>query len=105
MKPRSSYSCGEGDTPLLGETIGDALDRAAARWPDHEALVVRHQARRLSYRDLRAAAERCARALVALGLERGDRLAICSPNNAEWAIVQYATAKIGAILRALMEAP
>jgi fatty-acyl-CoA synthase len=93
-----SYVSGASDTPLLGITIGDLFDEIADRYGDHEALVVRHQARRYTYRALREEVDRCARALMALGVAKGERVGIWAPNCAEWAIVQFATAKIGAIL-------
>jgi fatty-acyl-CoA synthase len=93
-----SYTHGASGLALLGETIGDALDRIVDRAPDAEALVVRHQHVRWTYAELRARADRWAAGLVALGLERGDRLAIWSPNNAEWVVAQLATARAGVIL-------
>jgi fatty-acyl-CoA synthase len=96
--PFGSYVSGASDTPLLGVTIGDALDRTVARWPDREALIVRHQGLRYTWRELGAEVERAARGLMALGIVRGERVAIWSPNRAEWVITQYAAAKIGAIL-------
>jgi fatty-acyl-CoA synthase len=83
---------------LLEETIGANLERAVATYPDREALVSRHQAIRYTYAELDAAVDEVARGLLALGLERGDRLGIWSPNCAEWVLIQYATAKIGVIL-------
>ena len=93
-----SYTHGASDQPLLGETIGGALDRIVERFSDREALVVRHQGVRWTYCELRARADAFAAGLVALGLERGDRLGIWSPNNAEWVIAQLATARAGIIL-------
>ncbi len=93
-----SYAHGVSDHELLGQTIGDAFDAAAARWADREALLVRHQGLRLTYRDLHAEAERCARGLMALGIQAGDRVGIWSTNRAEWTVLQFATAKMGAIL-------
>src|SRR5829696_3265660 len=93
-----SYASGPSATPLLGETIGDNLDRTAARVGDREALVVRHQDVRLTYAELREAVDALARGLLAAGLDRGDRLGIWSPSCAEWVLVQYATAKAGVIL-------
>ncbi len=93
-----SYVSGLADQPLLGETIGRHLDRAAARWPDRPALVVRQQGVRLSWRELAAAAEAFAAGLLALGLAPGERVGIWSPNNAEWVITQFATAKAGLVL-------
>jgi fatty-acyl-CoA synthase len=82
----------------LGETIGQCLDRITAAFGDHEALVSCHQQLRYSYRELHAEVERVARALLALGVSRGDRVGIWSANCAEWSITQYAAAKAGAIL-------
>ncbi|MGH9023447.1 MAG: AMP-binding protein, partial [Acidimicrobiia bacterium] len=93
-----SYVHGAMDVPLLGETIGANLERTAQRVPDCEALVSRHQNLRLTYAELNAAVDVVARGLIDLGLERGDRLGIWSPNNAEWMLVQYASAKAGVIL-------
>jgi fatty-acyl-CoA synthase len=98
MERATSYVSGPSGEPLLGETIGDNLDRVAAAHPDVECLVSRHQGLRFTYAELVAAVDECARAFLALGVERGDRVGIWSPNRAEWAIVQYATAKVGAIL-------
>ncbi len=93
-----SYVHGVGTTPLLADTIGGALNRAAERWGDCDALVACHQQLRYSYRELRDEADRAARALMALGVQRGDRVGIWSGNRAEWMITQYAAAKAGAIL-------
>jgi len=93
-----SYVHGASDIPLLGETIGAAFDRAAARFPDRDALVVRHQGIRWTYAELRERVDAFAAGLAALGLEPGERVGIWSPNNAEWIITQFATAKAGLIL-------
>src|SRR5215510_5165559 len=93
-----SYAHGTSTTPPLGLTIGEALNRAAAQFGDHDALIVRHQNIRYTYRQLQDEANRAARALLALGVERGDRVGIWSGNVAEWVITQYAAAKVGAIL-------
>jgi fatty-acyl-CoA synthase len=93
-----SYAHGASDVPLLGETIGLNLERTAARVPDSEALVSRHQGVRYTYAELDAEVSRVARGLMALGLERGDRIGIWSPNNAEWLLIQYATARAGVVL-------
>jgi fatty-acyl-CoA synthase len=93
-----SYANGPSAQPLLGETIGENLERTAARVPDHLALVSRHQNRRYSYAEFNAAVDEVARGLLAAGLEAGDRIGIWSPNCAEWVLVQYATAKAGVIL-------
>ena len=93
-----SYANGPSTQPLLGETIGENLERSAARFPDNLALVSRHQNRRYTYAELDAAVDEVARGLLALGLETGDRIGIWAPNCAEWVLVQYATAKVGVIL-------
>ena len=93
-----SYASGSSTTPLLGETIGDNLDAAAQRFAEREALVVCHQDVRWTYAELRERADRLARALIAAGLERCDRVGIWAPNCAEWVLVQYATAKAGIVL-------
>jgi fatty-acyl-CoA synthase len=84
--------------PLRGETIGENLDRVAAAHPNGDAVVSVEQNRRLTYAEFAAETDRIARALVASGVEHGARVGIWSPNSIEWVIVQYATAKIGAIL-------
>ncbi|NQW10161.1 MAG: AMP-binding protein [Alphaproteobacteria bacterium] len=94
----SSYVHGVSLTPLSGLTIDQSLADTVARYPDHEALVVRHQAIRWTYAELKERVEVLARGLLALGLEPRDRLGILSPNNAEWILVQFATARIGVIL-------
>ncbi len=93
-----SYVHGASEIPLIGESIGDCLDRVAARFPENEALVSAGQRVRLSYAEFRSACETLARGLIALGVDRGDRVGIWSTNNAEWVIAQFGTAKIGAIL-------
>jgi fatty-acyl-CoA synthase len=93
-----SYASGTSTTPLLGETIGDNLARIVERSGDRDALVVRHQDVRWTYRELDERVDDVARGLLAAGIEKGDRVGIWAPNCAEWVLVQYATAKIGAIL-------
>src|SRR3954453_24042437 len=93
-----SYVHGAVDVPLLGETIGRNLDRTAGRFPDNPALIVRSQGVRWTYREVVERAEAFAAGLLALGLERGDRIGIWSLNNAEWVVTQFATAKAGLIL-------
>jgi fatty-acyl-CoA synthase len=95
---RPSYVHGASEIPLIGETIGVHFDRVAARWPELDALIVRHQGIRWSYSDLRREVDRLAAGLVALGLKPGERIGIWSPNNAEWVLTQFATAKAGLIL-------
>jgi len=98
MIPSVSYAHGGSDVPLLGETIGENLRRTAQRVPDAEALVVRHQGYRATYRQLWDETTRTARGLLARGIAKGDRVGIWSPNRYEWVIIQYATARVGAIL-------
>lgn len=96
--PRPAYDSGPADTPMLGDTIGGNLDRVAAAHPDREALVDRPTGRRWTYRALVAAVDALATGLLDRGVRTGDRVGIWAPNCAEWFLVQYATAKIGAIL-------
>ncbi|MFI7535118.1 AMP-binding protein [Streptosporangium sp. NPDC049376] len=93
-----SYSNAAAPTPLLGETIGDNFERTVRRFGDREALVDVPSGRRWTYTELDADVNRLALALLASGIAKGDRIGIWAPNCAEWVIVQYATAKIGAIL-------
>lgn len=97
-KLTQSYVHGASSTPLLGDTIGVHFDKAVLRWPDADALVVRHQDIRWTYSELRQHVDALAAGLLALGLEPGDRIGIWSPNNAEWVVTQFATAKAGLIL-------
>lgn len=92
-----SYTCGVSDQPLIGMTIGDMLDQTAEQYPNNDALVVCHQNIRYSYRTFNEKVDECARALMAIGIQKGDRVGVWSPNCAEWTIVQFATSKIGAI--------
>ena len=94
----ASYAAGPTDEPLLEETIGANLRRAAARFGDREALVVRHQDYRATYAELDEQVDRAARAFLARGVGSGDRIGIWSPNRHEWVVTQFATARIGAIL-------
>src|ERR687886_1580709 len=96
--PTSSYSHGTYDLPLLGRTIGEDLEAVVARFGEREAVVSRHQDVRLTYAELDAAANAVACGLIAAGIEKGDRVGIWAPNCVEWVIVQFATAKAGAIL-------
>jgi fatty-acyl-CoA synthase len=89
---------GPTDTPLLEETIGSNLDRTVAAFPEREALVVRHQDVRLTYAEFGRAVDALGRGLLGQGVAVGDRIGIWSPNCAEWVLLQYATAKVGAIL-------
>jgi fatty-acyl-CoA synthase len=98
MKPSTSFVCGSSDEPLIYETIGDALDRVVDQWGEKEAIVIRHQHIRWTYRQLGAAIDAFAAGLLALDLQRGDRIGIWSPNNIEWVIAQFASARAGLIL-------
>ena len=93
-----SYVHGAAALPLLGETIGANLRRTVARHPERDALVVRSQGFRASYRQLWDLTTRLARALLARGIAKGDRIGIWAPNRYEWVVTQYAAARIGAVL-------
>jgi fatty-acyl-CoA synthase len=96
--PHLAYAHGASATPLIGQTIGENLATTAARFPRRDAVVSRHQGIRWSYAELDAAVDRLAAGLLSLGLERGDRVAMWSPNHAEWILMQYATARSGTVL-------
>ncbi|MFE8073118.1 AMP-binding protein [Marinobacteraceae bacterium S3BR75-40.1] len=98
MTNNKSYVSGISETPLLGKTIGEQFDETVERYADQDALIVHHQDIHYSYRQLQEKVDQCARALMALGINKGDRVGIWSPNCAEWCITQFATAQIGAIL-------
>jgi fatty-acyl-CoA synthase len=98
-----AYTAGDTDVPLLEETIGDNFERIVARFPYHDALIEAAavpggEARRWSYTKLNDDVDRVGRALLARGVAKGARIGVWSPNCAEWTILQYATAKIGAVL-------
>ncbi|WP_432752517.1 AMP-binding protein [Streptomyces sp. JL2001] len=93
-----SYAHGASGTELLGDTIGANLDRAVAAWPDREALVDVPSGRRWTYARFGADVDRLADALLGSGVAKGDRVGIWAVNCAEWVLVQYATARIGAII-------
>jgi len=98
FKLSRSYVHGGSNQPLIGQTLGEYFDGAAGRWPDSDALIVRHQKVRWTYRDLKEQVDAFAAGLLALGLQPGDRIGIWSPNNSEWVVTQFATAKAGLIL-------
>ncbi len=98
MNVSASYASGVSDQPLLGNTIGEVLDQTVERFPDREALVVPHQNVRWTYAALGDRIDEVARALISLGVEKGERVGIWSTNRAEWTLTQFATAKIGAVL-------
>src|SRR5271166_3522865 len=93
-----SYVHGASEKPLIGETIGNYFDRATEQFGTRDALIVRHQDIRWSWRELKQRVDDFAAGLLALGLKRGERIGIWSPNNAEWVVTQFATAKAGLIL-------
>ena len=94
----NSYLHGPSLTPLFGETIGENLRRTVERFGDREAIVVRSQGYRATYRQLWDQTSALARALLASRVQQGDRVGIWSPNRFEWVVTQFATARIGAIL-------
>ncbi|MEY9485294.1 acyl-CoA synthetase (AMP-forming)/AMP-acid ligase II [Streptomyces calvus] len=98
MSALLSYSHGTGTTPLLGDTIGADLDRAVAAWPDREALVDVPSGRRWTYAEFGAAVDAVAHGMLAKGVTKGDRVGIWAVNCPEWVLVQYATARIGAVM-------
>ena len=91
-----SYAHGACGVPLLGQTIGDTLRATVERFGDREALVVRSQGFRATYRQFWALTGRVARALLTRGMRQGDRVGIWSPNRFEWPAVQYGSARVGA---------
>src|SRR5438552_7837493 len=93
-----SYASGPSTQPLSGQPIGEALAATAVRLPDRPALVSRHQDVRLSWGELAERVEEVALGVLAIGVERGDRVGIWSPTRVEWTLLQFATARVGAIL-------
>lgn len=93
-----SYAHESSTEPLWGVTIGEVLDRTTEQHPSNEALVVKHQGVRYTYQEFRRVVNQAAKGLMALGVQKGDRVAIWATNWAEWVVTQFATAKIGAIL-------
>ncbi|MEV4192655.1 AMP-binding protein [Streptomyces toxytricini] len=98
MSAASSHASGAREVPLLGDTIGENLDRTVRRFPDRDALVEAATGRRWTYAEFAADVDTLALGLLGLGITKGDRVGIWAPNRAEWTLIQYATAKIGAIL-------
>jgi fatty-acyl-CoA synthase len=98
LQPGTAHARGAADTPLIERTIPAAFDAMVARQPDHPALVSRHQQRRYTYGELQRESRRLASALLGLGLRKGDRIGIWSHNNAEWVLMQLATAQVGLVL-------
>ena len=93
-----SYDSGVCNDKLLGLTIGEYFDEVSEQYKENEALVIPHQSVRWTYAEYRKRVDETARALVAVGLKKGERIGIWAPNRAEWALIQFATAKVGAIL-------
>jgi fatty-acyl-CoA synthase len=98
QNPSLSYVHGVSRAPLIGETIGAYFDRIAGRFGKREALVVRHQAVRWTYAQLKERVDNAAASFLRLGLKPGDRLGIWAQNCSEWVITQFASAKAGLIL-------
>ncbi|MGE5152136.1 MAG: AMP-binding protein [Rhodospirillaceae bacterium] len=96
--PQISYDHGVSTKKLIGETIGSFFDRMVDKHRDREALVVKHQNIRWTWGELGRRVDDLAAGLMTLGLERGDRIGIWAPNNAEWTLTQFATAKAGLVL-------
>src|SRR5215469_237495 len=93
-----SYVHGASGAPFIGDTIGVYFDRIVGRFAERDALIVSHQQVHWTYRELKEQVDAFAGGLLALGLKRGDRVGVWSPNNAEWVIAQFATAMAGLIL-------
>ena len=93
-----SYASGISNEPLLGTTIGNKFDEMVSRFPHNDALIVHHQNLRWTYLELQEQVNDCAKALIASGIKKGDRVGIWSSNRSEWTVLQFATAKAGAIL-------
>ncbi|MDP1857264.1 MAG: AMP-binding protein [Gemmatimonadaceae bacterium] len=96
--PLASYAHGASAVPLVGYTIGECLRRTVEQHGQREALVVRHQMYRATYRELWEQVDLAARGLLARGVQKGDRVGLWAPNRAEWVVTQFATARVGAIL-------
>src|SRR6185436_6030260 len=95
---KKSYTHGAGMVSLLGETIGENLSQTCKMFANREALISIHQNYRATYSQLWQQSEEVAKAFLAIGVQKGDRVALWAPNCYEWVLVQYATARIGAIL-------
>lgn len=98
MTSQASFVCGQTHQPLLYRTVGNAFRDTVEKWGDREAVIVRHQGIRWTYDQLGQAVDELAAGLLGLGLEPGDRVGIWSPNNVEWVLTQFATARAGLIL-------
>ena len=93
-----SYASGISHEPLLGTTIGNKFDEIVSRFPENDALIVHHQNVKWTYSELQEQVNDCAKALIVSGIRKGDRVGIWSSNCCEWTVLQFATAKVGAIL-------
>src|ERR1700741_3466299 len=93
-----SYVHGASEVPLIGQTLGQYFDATVARFPDADALIVRQQDVRWSYRQLQQRGDEFAAGPLALGLQPGARVGIWAPNNSEWVVTQFAPAKAGLVL-------
>lgn len=98
MGQQPSYVCGTSDVPLMFKTIGVMFDDTVAKYGSKDAVIVKHQNIRWTYSELKEHVDACAAGLIELGLKPGERIGIWSPNNIEWLITQFATAKAGLIL-------
>lgn len=98
MNTMYAYVHGASSIPLLGETIDENLRKTVEKYPDQEALICAHQNYRATYKEFYNQVIQVAKGLIALGVKRGDRVGIWSPNCYQWTLLQYATAKIGAIM-------
>ena len=97
----ASYDHDASTLTLLGQTLGEVLAETVARIPDHDALIVRDQGVRWTWKELATQSDEFAAGLLALGLMPGDRVGVWSPNTAEWVVAQFALAKAGRICATL----
>jgi fatty-acyl-CoA synthase len=95
---KGSYTCGTSEFPLLGMTMGEMIEHIVSKYPETEAVVSVHQNIRWTYREFLTKVNEIGRALMGLGVEKGNRVGIWAMNHAEWVAVQFATAKIGAVM-------
>ena len=98
MNKNLAYTYGASNISLIGETIDQNLRKTVENYPNKEALISVHQDYRVTYAEFYAQVTAVAKGLIALGVKQGDRVGIWSPNCYEWTLLQYATAKIGAIM-------
>ena len=98
MDSRYAYTHGASSVALLGETIDENLKKTAAKYANQEALICSHQNYRATYKEFYDQVVEVAKGLIALGVKRGERVGVWSPNCYQWTLLQYATAKIGVIL-------